>query len=158
VNVRSMLTAAVFACTAIAVAACGGGGGSTYSPPTPGPTCAPPSGVQWQLIYPAPGATKVPDALSELVFAASSPLPSSWGAAVNTSSSLNGSVPTYNGLQTISASQVPTPSATPAFANPVYQAIPLVNSLPSGATIYVWLNNTASNCTPAGPLGSFQTQ
>jgi hypothetical protein len=160
VNLRNALLAVPFAFCAIAVAACNGG--PTYAIATPGPTCQPggalPQPVSPQLVYPKPGATGVPDDVTELVFAVASPLPNAWNAYINTSSSLNGASPTANGMVTISASAVPSPAASPAIPNPVYQSITFVSTLPPGATIYVWLNNTATACTPLGPLGSFSTQ
>jgi hypothetical protein len=154
-TLRNLFVVSALATCALAFAACGGNGGIVN--PTPGPTCSPNTTVQ--LIYPIPGATGVPDAPQQIVFAVGTALPSIWDAYLAPSS--NGNNGGYTtGLQTITASQIPKPSATPSFANPVYQSVTLTGSLapPSGATWYVWINDTSGNCTPNGPLGSFTIQ
>ncbi|HUN29540.1 MAG TPA: hypothetical protein VMV65_07020 [Alphaproteobacteria bacterium] len=142
----------------LAFAACGGGGSSVTYPPV-GPTCSP--GTSVQMIYPIPGATAVPDSPQQFVFVVASPLPNNWNVYFNTQNTFSNSSGYYTnaGMQTITAGQVPSPSATPAIANPYYQSVTLAASLASGTTWYVWLNNaTASNnCAPLGPLGSFTT-
>ncbi|HTZ55544.1 MAG TPA: hypothetical protein VMB20_10820 [Candidatus Acidoferrum sp.] len=157
-TLRNLFVASVLATSAVAFAACGGGG-NTITNPTPGPTCAP--GTTVQMIYPIPGATGVPDAPQQIVFAVGTALPNIWNAYLSNASSGNGTVNGYTaGVQTITAAQVPSPSATPSFANPVYQSVTLSGSLapPTGTTWYVWINDTAGNCTPLGPLGSFTIQ
>lgn len=139
----------------LALVACGGGGGTTFVGPTPGPTCAP--GVTYQMIYPIPGATAVPDNPQQIAFAVSAAL-SGWNVVLNNANSLTNSVGTGAELLTITAGQVPSPSATPSFPSPVYQSVALNGGFSSGQTIYVWLNNLNSNCTPIGPVGSFTTQ
>lgn len=155
-TLRNLFAVSALAMCAVAFAACGGGG-NTITNPTPGPTCAP--GTTVQLIYPIPGATGVPDAPQQIVFAVGTALSSNWDAYLAPNSSGNNGGYT-NALQTITASQIPSPSATPSFANPVYQSVTLGTSLapPTGVTWYVWINNTAGNCTPLGPLGSFTIQ
>ncbi|HEY5340115.1 MAG TPA: hypothetical protein VIK27_03740 [Candidatus Aquilonibacter sp.] len=150
---RLIAGAAVLACAGL-LAACGGG--AAFTAPTPGPTCVP--GENVQMIYPIPGATGVPDAPQQFVFAVASPLPNNWNAYVTFQNSLANGVYTNAGMETISASQVPQPAATPSIANPVYQSITLAGSFLSGQSVYVWLNNGATNCTPLGPLGSFTTK
>jgi hypothetical protein len=155
-NLRNLFVASALSTCAVAFAACGGGGNDNVTP-TPGPTCSP--GTTVQMIYPIPGATGVPDAPQQIVFAVGTALNSNWDAYLaNNSAGNNGGY--TNPVQTITASQVPSPSATPSFANPVYQSITLNGSLapPSGTTWYVWINNTAGNCTPMGPVGSFTIQ
>jgi hypothetical protein len=155
-TLRNLFVASALATCAVAFAACGGGSPGITNP-TPGPTCSP--GTTVQMIYPIPGATGVPDAPQQIVFAVGTALSSNWDAYLAPNSNGNGGGYT-NPLQTITAGQIPSPSATPSFANPVYQSITLPSSLapPSGATWYVWINNTAGNCTPMGPLGSFTIQ
>lgn len=138
----------------LALAACGGSG-STLVGPTPGPTCSPLG--QYQMLYPKPGATGVPDNPQQIAFAATTAL-SGWNLFLNNANTLNNSVTTIATMQTITAGQVPSPSATPSFANPVYQSVTLVGGFSSGQTIYVWLNNLNTNCTPLGPVGSFTVQ
>jgi hypothetical protein len=156
-TLRNLFILSALATCAVAFAACGGGSPGITNP-TPGPTCAP--GTTVQMIYPIPGATGVPDAPQQIVFAVGTALPTTWNAYLSNSSSGNGTAGGYtNPLQTITASQVPSPSATPSFANPVYQSVTLGGSLtPPTTTWYVWINNYTGNCTPLGPLGSFTTQ
>ncbi|MDQ2992081.1 MAG: hypothetical protein M3R30_04580 [Candidatus Eremiobacteraeota bacterium] len=138
---------------AFTLAACSSLRNNIPTPPAPA-TCVLPSGVQTQLLYPIPGATAVPDAPQQIVFAISSPLPN-WGAAVLPSAS-----PGIYGaaFQTITAGQVPTPSATPSFASPIYVSSALPGSLPPNSLIAVFLNNLASNCSPVTAAASFTTQ
>jgi hypothetical protein len=150
-----LLPVALAAC-AIALAACNSNNPYTYTPPSPGPTCSP--GESVQMVYPIPGATGVPDSPQQLVFAVASPLPNNWNAFLNNADSYSNGAYTVAGMQTIAASQVPSPAASPAIAKPVYQSIVLTNGFSSGVTVYVWLNNASSTCTPLGPLGSFTTQ
>lgn len=154
-TLRNLIFGSAFAILAMAIAACGGGG-TTIQAPTPGPTCSP--GETVQMIYPIPGATGVPDNPQQFVFAVALPLPDTWNAYINNTNSLNGSAETVAGMETIPASNVPSPSATPTISNPYYQSITLTGGFTSGVTVYVWLNNESSNCTPLGPLGSFTTQ
>ncbi len=155
-NLRNLFVASALGVCAIAFAACGGSG-NTITNPTPGPTCSP--GTPVQMIYPIPGATGVPDAPQQIAFAVGTALNSNWNVYLSNASNGNG---TLGGqtvpLQTITAGQVPSPSATPSFANPVYQSVTLGTSLAAATTWYVWINNTSGNCTPLGPLGSFTTQ
>jgi len=155
-TLRLLFGSFIFAAAAV-LAACSSG--PSYTVPTPGPTCSPATTVQ--MIYPVPGATGVPDAPQQIVFAVASPLPSSWNLFLNTADTLNATGYqgyTGAGFETISAGQVPSPSATPSFSNPTYQSVTLAGALVSKATYWVWVNNTATNCTPSGPLGSFTTQ
>ena len=148
------LIAAAAALT-LSIAACGGNGGSSL---TPAAACVLPSTVQ--MIYPVPGATAVPDNPQQFVFAESAYLPASWNAYVNTGNTLNGAIPTAATVQNITAAQVPQGAATPnpSLGTPVYQSISLLNGFTSAQSIYVWLNDTSSNCSPTGPVGSFTTQ
>lgn len=143
---------ALFAC-AVSLAACGGGSNNT--PPAPGPTCSPPSGTQFALVYPAPNATAVPDAFGQIIIGTSPALPSSWNVVVATAISPNG---VGGGTVQTAATPLPTPNATPSFANPVYQSSSFSGGTFPGEVVSVFLNNTSSNCTPLGPVGSFTTQ
>jgi hypothetical protein len=152
-SLRNLLVGIGIALCAVAIAACGGGNAAVVEP-TPGPTCSP--GETVQMVYPIPGATGVPDNPQQFVFVVATPLPS-YNAYFNNSNTLNGSIATYTRMNTITAGQVPAPAATPAIPNPVYQSITLPYGFNSAETIYVWVNDTSSNCTPLGPLGSFTT-
>ncbi|HUA08318.1 MAG TPA: hypothetical protein VMA98_03520 [Candidatus Acidoferrales bacterium] len=156
---RNLFIGFGLALTAIAFAACGGSS-STVTAPTPGPTCSP--GVAYQMIYPIPGATAVPDNPQQIVFAVSAQLPDTWNAYLNNTNSYNNGAFTIAGMQTITASQIPSPSATPnpsTFpSTPYYQSITLASGFSALETVYVWLNYSGGNCTPLGPVGSFTTQ
>lgn len=142
---------------AAALAACNNNPGYVYYAPTPGPTCSPGEAVQ--MVYPIPGATAVPDNPQQIVFAVPSPLPTAWNVVLNNSATLNGhQSSTIAGFQTITAAQVPSPAATPAAGNSVYQSVTLASGFLTAQTIYIWVNNRNSNCTPDGPVGSFTTQ
>jgi hypothetical protein len=120
------------------------------------PQCKPPSGVQTVLVYPAPNATAIPDNLPLVVLGSTSALPSGYQALIVNISTQNGYY--YNPVS-IAPSPIPTPYATPAFANPIYQSSvnPGVTWV-SGSTIAVYLNNSNSGCNPSYQLGSFTVQ
>lgn len=141
---------------ALVLAACGGGGG-TVTPATPGPTCTIPGTVA-QLVYPAPGTSVSASTLTQIVVATDVALPAST-YNFYLSSPTGFAAFTVNFATQIPASQVPQPSATPTFANPVYESVTLAAQLPSATpSISVFLNNPSSSCTPAGPYGTFSTQ
>jgi hypothetical protein len=140
--------AVAFAC---ALAACGGG----VSNSTPAVTqCALPAGTAVALAYPVPGASAVPDAPGQIVIATSTALQNTWHVVLNQS---NGTSTGEGVVETIVASAVPTPFATPSFANPTYQASLLTGALPSATTITVLLHNQSVVCTGLS-IGSFTTQ
>ncbi|HEV7179324.1 MAG TPA: hypothetical protein VGN11_05605 [Candidatus Baltobacteraceae bacterium] len=157
-NLSRTLFAAALGGVALALAACGGGG-TTVMGPTPGPTCGP-ANIQSQLIYPKPGATAVPDSLSEIVVAVSSPLPANTFNLALTSQ--NGSnAQTANPLAQIQASQLPAGSAMATIPTPTYEAVNLIVTLPSATKISLALNipNDPNNCTPQTiPGASFTTK
>jgi hypothetical protein len=136
------------------LAACNGGGNSTPPAQTLVP-CSLPSGTVVALAYPEPSATAVPTSASQVVFAVSSPLPSSWQAVL---AFPNGALVPEALLNPIAPSSIPTPYAVPTFANPTYQSSGLTGSLPSGTLVQVLLNNQASSCNEFPQIGSFTTQ
>lgn len=153
-NLRKFFVGFGLALCAFAFAACGNSG-PTYTAPTPGPTCSP--GETVQMVYPIPGATGVPDSPQQLVFAVASALPT-YNAWLGTSST-TATLQTIATMKTITAAQVPSPAATPSNPNWIYQSVTLASGLsPAGTTWFVWVNDTSSNCTPIGPLGSFTIQ
>lgn len=149
---KSAFLCIAFLAGVAALAACGGG---SSNPPAPGPTCSPPAGTQTALVYPAPGATAVPDNVGQIIIGASPALPSSWNVVVATALNPQG---VGGGTFTTFTGTLPTPNATPGFANPVYQSSSFGNAVFPGEVVNVFLNNTGSNCTPMGPIGSFTTQ
>jgi len=153
-KIRSIAAWTATAILALGLAACSGLGRGTPAPPVPS-TCALPAGVQAQMLYPKPGATAVPDATIQVVFAISSPLPT-WGVAVLPPAGNSGIY--GNAFQTITAGQVPSPSATPSFANPIYVSSTFSGSLPAASLIGVYLNDLSSNCVPVTAGASFTTQ
>jgi hypothetical protein len=136
---------------AVGLAACGGGGNTT---PAVIP-CVLPSGEQISLAYPIPGATGVPDSPGQIILAESVALPNSWQIILSLA---NGSAANAEGVVLTAASPLPTPFATPAFANPIYQSSALTSGLASATTLIVLLNNQASNCNGLINLGQFTTQ
>ncbi len=140
-----------------ALAACSSGAPGPVTGPTPGPTCSPPATTTaYSLVYPAPNATGVPDQFGQVVIAASpSPFPSSWNVVVTTPLSPSG---VSGGDFVAAATPFPQPTATPSFANPSYQSSSFGSVNFPGEVVRVFLNDTASNCTPLGPIGQFTTQ
>lgn len=137
---------------AAVLAACNNGnvtGGSAVA-------CGTPSGVTQGpvLVYPAPGATAVPDSFGQIVVASNTTMPSTWDVAIYTAA---GSGATGAGFQAASP-PFPTPNASPTFANPVYQSSGFTGTTIPGSTIAVYLNELASSCTPSVEIGTFTTQ
>ncbi|HET7813992.1 MAG TPA: hypothetical protein VFL13_06435 [Candidatus Baltobacteraceae bacterium] len=145
---------AVAGTIATAFSGCNGG---TKVPtlPTPGPTCSPPAGTQTALVYPAPNSTAIPDQFGQIVIGSAPALPSSWNVVVTTAISPNG---VGGGKLVAAATPIPSPTATPGFAGAVYQSSSFGSANFPGEVVTVFLNDTASNCTPSGPLGQFTTQ
>lgn len=144
--------------TGVLLAACGGG--TTVTGPTPGPTCGP-AGIQSQLLYPQPGASAIPDNLSQIVIAVSSPLPINTFNMALIGNNNVGTLLTANALAQISASQLPAGSATATIPNPTYEAVNLIATLPSGTQFQTAINDPSNpnNCTPQNiPNGIFTTQ
>ena len=97
----------------------------------------------------------MPDQFGQVVIGASPALPGSWNVVLRTVLSPGG----VGGATFTSATPpFPAPNQTPTFANPVYQASSFAGATFPGEVVDVFLNNTASNCTPLGPIGSFTTQ
>lgn len=59
---------------------------------------------------------------------------------------------------TIPQNQVPTPFATPSFANPAYQQSSLTSVFPQRTVLQVGLDDAGSVCTTFPIIGSFTTQ
>ncbi len=133
-----------------ALAACNS---SNSTPPVV--QCTLPTGTQVALAYPISGVTGVPDSPGQIVIAASTALPNTWQVVLELP---NGALAPEGVLNTVSPSTIPTPFATPGFANPVYQSSGLTGPLPSATTIAVLLNNQASSCNSYPQIGTFTTQ
>lgn len=151
-----MMRSSAIVCGAVAVVCslAGCGGGNSSAPTVPVVQCVLPTGTQAALAYPAPGATGVSDSPGQVVVAASPALPGNWQVVLG-----YGNVLAYESvLNPISQSSVPTPYATPSFANPTYESSGLSGPLPPAATITVLLNNESSNCNSYLQIGTFTTQ
>lgn len=135
---------------ACALAACNSGNSNS----TPGPCGTPPGVAQTVLVYPAPGATGVPDSIGNIIVGSTSAIPNTWGLTV-----INALAQGGNGAAFISApTPFPTPNQTPGFANPVYQSSSVAGLVTAGSTIAVFFNNLGSNCLPSTQIGTFTTQ
>jgi hypothetical protein len=151
------ITFAAGAAAVIALAGCNGGGNSTVPSPTPGPTCGPI--VTSALVYPAPGATAVPDNIAQIVIAVSTPLtPNTYNLSLTALNNGGGSALTYYPLSQIAASQLPAGSASTTIPNPTYEQVSLINSLPAATQIQTAINIPTSNCTPQTVSGTFTTK
>lgn len=134
---------------ACAAAACNSGNSSN----TPAPACTVPV-AQYALVYPAPNATAVPDQIQQIIIGSTSALPNSWDAVLT----YPGALPNYGSAVATVQPPFPSPTATPSFANPVYQSSAFTNLvIPSGATVSVFLNDLNSGCAPTGPIATFKT-
>ncbi len=135
----------------IALVACNNNSGVS----APGPCGTPPGVSQTVMVYPAPGATGVPDSLTQVIVGSTSAIPSGWGVtliAPATGQGLQGGA-----FQTAPA-PLPTPNQTPTFANPVYQTSTFSALDVAGSSIAVYLNNLNSDCVESQQIGSFTTQ
>ena len=118
-------------------------------------TCGAPTG-QVALVYPAPGATGIPDNFQGVIFGSTSGLSSSYQAVVVPAGSSQG---TQLAPVAIAPSPLPSPYATPSFANPNYQESASGGYvLPAATQISVYLNDLNSNCQPRALLGTFTSQ
>jgi hypothetical protein len=123
--------------------------------------CYPPPGVQDALIYPAPGATGIPDNIGEIIFA-SSALNGLFGFNARLIDETGGG--TQVNFETFSGwnqATVPQPAATPPFSNPAYDqsinaGIGTGSSFPPGHLITVEL--AGPRCNPPIAYGSFTVQ
>ncbi len=138
--IRSLTVA--FAAAA-ALAACNGTNYSNvYVGPTPGPPCVLPS--TFTAIYP-PNNSTVPASVTAVYVASqqSNLATGNLGTAVQPPNGL----PAYQGgaFAKVTASQIPSPHATPGFSNPIYYASS-IGGLVAGATYQIGFNNTSSGC------------
>jgi len=134
---------------AVSLAACNSNNSSTN--PSTYPNCTAPG--SFQAIYPINGSTNVPDSTQVVYVASSVALGSQYQNAVLPP---GGYLQSGNQFSQVPLSQVPTPRATPGFANPIYYQT-AVGTLSSASTWTFYLNNTNSNCQPVQYL-QFTTQ
>lgn len=143
----------------VTLAACGGGSTNPTPTPTLGPTCQLPAGTQTALVYPAPSATGVVDNNGQIVVGSNPALPvgqtgQNWGIVIADSVYPGGIA--MPGTLANTTPPFPTPNATPSFANPTYQTQAFGAGFAANQIVQVYLNNSASNCTPL-LLGQFST-
>jgi len=148
----SFVSQLAFATGLAALAACSG---NPYNYNSANLACGAPSG-KVALAYPAPGATGIPDNFAGVVFASTNGLTSGYQAVVVPAGSSQGTQ-----LAPVAAAPTPLPSpyATPSFANPIYQESASDGYiLPAATQINVYLNDLNSNCQPEKLLGTFTSQ
>lgn len=148
---RAMFGVLVLA--AVVLAGCNSNSGS--NPPTG--TCGPPVGTTVALVYPAPNSTGIPDNFGVVVLGSTAALPGGYDVYVVNNTTQNS---VYFNTVGVPPSPLPSPYATPAFANPVYQSSGNPGTtFVAGSTITVYLNNANNqNCIPTTSLGSFTVQ
>ena len=154
-----LLTA--FAALALAggLAACNGGSNNNSLPPA---SFCGPSGLQAALVFPNPGSTVSAASTNQVTIAVNQSLPNNGsGTSWNLTFSPNTNPNDPNARETLNALFVvatpPPGSATPSFANPIYEQVNLSSPLSTG-TNNVFLDNLNVYCTPIGPIGSFTAQ
>jgi hypothetical protein len=145
--------------------------GPAPTPQPPEPFCTYPNGGAPQMIYPAPGATGVSRTLSQFVIADSyaAPYASTLYAITFSTESTAQLFATFGfPIRTLSpfvalpASQVPSPSASPAVSNPIFESVsanPTLTyvTLTPQTTYYAYIFSYALYCNANGPIGSFTT-
>jgi hypothetical protein len=147
---RAMPVGLFVVSSALLLGGCGGGSGLSNSG-----ACALPNGVQTALVYPAPGATGIPDNFGLVVLGSTAPLPPTYQAHVVNSTRQDALL--FDGMSA-PPNPLPVPNAPPAFANPVYQAsVNPGHTFAAGTTVTVYLNNENGNsyCLATLNLGSF---
>jgi hypothetical protein len=138
------------------LAACNNG--TVAAPPGTGSNCGGPPN-QLEVLYPAPNARHVSDALGNIFVSTKGNLPPS--NQFNFLLSQSNGASTFTSLfQGTSASQVPSPHATPSYSNPTYYVTSLPASYIIGPsqTVNVYWNDGGTGCTPHFLVSSFKTK
>jgi hypothetical protein len=141
------------AASALWIAGCGGNSSVSTSG-----SCALPSGTQTALVYPAPGATGIPDNFGLVVLGSTAPLPPTYSVHVVNSTRQNALL--FSNVRA-APNPLPVPNAPSPFNNPVYQAsVNPGQTFVSGTTVSVYLNNESgsSYCLSTLNLGSFMVR
>jgi hypothetical protein len=138
------------------LAACNSGNNSV--PPGTGTACGNPPN-QLELLEPIPGSRNANPALGALYVATKGPLPPSNQYNFQIVQS-NGSSTYTSTFYSISASQIPSPSATPSYPNPTYYATSLPSSyiIGPGQSVSLLWNDGGTGCTPRSQVASFRTK
>jgi hypothetical protein len=142
---------------AMLVSACNGGNNAA-APPGTGQNCGgPPNNLE--VLYPIPNSRNAPSALGNVYVSTKGQLPPSNNFNFFLVQS-NGNSTFTGAFAGVSASQIPTPHASPSYANPVYYASSLPPSYiigPSQAVSLYW-NDGGTGCTPHTLVSSFRTK
>jgi hypothetical protein len=93
--------------SALLLAGCNGGGGSTNPSP-----CTPPNGIRTVLVYPAPGSTGIPDNLGAVVLGSTAALPSGFQAVL--ANDTTGNTVVFNVVGTPRRTRCPRPTPSPS--------------------------------------------
>jgi hypothetical protein len=110
------------------------------------------------LIAPAPGATGVPDAFSQVIFASSVSFPNSYDVVVK--GAPVGQTTRQVGFGRLVPASLPAGATAPSFPNPIYYASANPGiTFAAATTVSVALNDEGSpNCSPGSSIGSFTVQ
>lgn len=138
------------------LAACNNG--TIAAPPGTGSNCGGPPN-QLQVLYPAPGAKNVSGALGNIFVSTKGNLPPNNQFNFFLSQS-NGSSTFTSLFQGTSASQIPTPHATPSYSNPTYYVTSLPASYIIGPSqsVNIYWNDGGTGCTPHFLVSTFNTK
>jgi hypothetical protein len=183
--VRVALAFALVAASSV-VTGCGGGGATTPTPVLCDPNdssnctaysqyCPYPNGFTPQMLFPIPNSTSVPNDISGIAVADYSGV--AWTGnnfyyqfylsnlsqafAVASIGGVDDKI--TSGVQLVTVSQVPAPSAPASLPNPEYLYGSILNGpLAPSTQFYVYVDEDAQSgsnefCAPTGPIGSFTT-
>ena len=139
---------------AVAVSAAAIAAGCGPQPLPPGVTSFCPNSQTIAMVYPAPGATGVPDNLAGIVIAAQGTLDSGSNTVVVPAGNV-GSI-SFSYLSS-PPSPLPTPNATPGFTNAQYSFSSATQTLAASTTINAYYNDTSGVCQEVF-LGAFNTK
>lgn len=125
-----------------------------------GTNCGPPPSVnQVLVVYPKNGANKVPANVAGIFIATKGPLAS--GSLYSTFLLLsNGNQGNTAPFVQVQESKIPTPHATPSYANPTYYVSPFYSGQYVGPnqTVNVLWNNGGTYCNPNVIISKFHTK
>ena len=144
-------------------------GGAPAPVPSPTAACVLPAGEQAQLVFPIPTQTNSPNLQGIVIAVSPNPLPTNWffystspsGTTWGTQSI--GFLATPGPIASVSPTPLPTPSAAPLFANPIYESASngyfAISPSPSPSTspdlVKIYLSN--GSCYPGVYMGQFTT-
>lgn len=167
----TVLPLAFLSVVALALAAgCANGnlataGGAPAPAPTPSVACVLPAGETVHLVFPIPNQTGAPNLQGIVIAVSPNPLPTNWyfysispaGSTFGTQSIGYFATPAPPTASS-SPSPLPTPSAAPGFANPIYESASngiFAVSSPSPSPVEILIAD--GSCYPGVSLGHFTT-